>query len=51
MPQGSILWPLLFLLFINDIDNGVVSKLRKFADDTKLVGIVSRESEVEQCYV
>ena len=36
VPQGSVLGPLLFLLFINDIDNDVQSSLRLFADDTIL---------------
>jgi len=39
---------LLFLLFINDIDCGVVNKLLKFADNNKLIGIVFSEAEVEQ---
>ena len=39
---------MMFIIFINDIDKNIVSKLLKFADDTKLVGKVSSEDEIEQ---
>ena len=40
MPQGSILGPLLFLVFINDIVEEINSSIRLFADDTSLYIIV-----------
>ena len=40
-PQGFILGPVLFLIYINDLPNGVSSNCEPFADDMSLFSVVN----------
>jgi retron-type reverse transcriptase len=45
VPQGSVIGPLLFVIFMNDLTSNIRSKVRLFADDC----IIYREICDEQC--
>ena len=47
IPQGSVLGPLLFVIFINDLPQNLTSQSLMFADDTKVFSRVSNRDEAQ----
>jgi len=45
VPQGSVLGPLLFLIYVNELPATIESSVRMFADDAKLWRKIQNEED------
>lgn len=49
--QASVLGPLLFVIYINGLDENIQGMISMFADDTKVGGIVDSNDSQDKCEV
>ena len=45
LPQRSVLGPIVFLIYINDLDDDITSKVLKFADDTNVFKKIKSDAD------
>ena len=45
VPQSFVLGPLLFIIYVNTIDNRIASRVLKFADDIKVCRVIRDEKD------
>jgi len=48
IPQESVLGPLLFVIYINDMSDSIANILELFADDSKLISIIKCAEDLSQ---
>ena len=44
VPQGSTLWSIIFLIYINELSDNLEANVKLFADDTSMFSVVSNLS-------
>ena len=47
IPQGTVLGPVLALIFLSDLDDGIENTASMFADDTRITAAINDEADVE----